>query len=77
LPARHLGAVSALEKESHPVVLYSGLALVPFIIAGSLIAPIWIAPLFNKFESMQDTALEAKILALADRAGIAGSRSSR
>jgi Zn-dependent protease with chaperone function len=54
--------------------LYSGLALIPFIIAGNLIAPIWIAPLFNKFEPMQDKALETRILALADRAGIDGSR---
>jgi Zn-dependent protease with chaperone function len=54
--------------------LYSALALVPFIIVGNLVAPIWIAPLFNRFGPMQDTALEAKILALADRAGIEGSR---
>jgi Zn-dependent protease with chaperone function len=54
--------------------LYSGVALIPFIIAGNLVGPIWIAPLFNKFEPMQDKALETKILALADRAGIEGSR---
>jgi len=54
--------------------LYSAVALIPFIIAGNLIAPIWIAPLFNKFEPMQDKALETRILALADRAGIEGSR---
>jgi Zn-dependent protease with chaperone function len=49
-------------------------ALLPFIVAGNLIAPIWIAPLFNRFGPMQDRALEAKILALADRAGIEGGR---
>lgn len=54
--------------------LYSAVALIPFIIAGNLIAPIWIAPLFNRFEPMQDKALETRILALADRAGIDGSR---
>jgi len=54
--------------------LYSALALVPFIIVGNLIAPIWIAPLFNRFGPMQDEALEARILALADRAGIEGGR---
>ena len=54
--------------------LYSALALVPFIIVGNLIAPIWIAPLFNRFGPMQDKALEARILALADRAGIEGGR---
>jgi STE24 endopeptidase len=54
--------------------LYSAVALIPFIVAGNLIAPIWIAPLFNRFGPMHDTALEAKILALADRAGIEGGR---
>jgi Zn-dependent protease with chaperone function len=54
--------------------LYSGVALIPFIIAGNLVAPIWIAPLFNTFEPMHDKALETRILALADRAGIEGSR---
>jgi len=37
-------------------------------------APVFIAPLFNDFGPMRDPALEAEILALADRAGIAGSR---
>src|SRR5947209_1936550 len=32
------------------------------------------APLFNRFGPMEDKALEAKILALADRAGIEGGR---
>jgi Zn-dependent protease with chaperone function len=54
--------------------LYSAVALVPFIIVGNLVAPIWIAPLFNTFGPMKDQALEAQILALADRAGIEGSR---
>lgn len=54
--------------------LYSAVALIPFIVAGNLIAPIWIAPLFNKFEPMRDKTLETRILALADRAGIEGSR---
>jgi Zn-dependent protease with chaperone function len=54
--------------------LYTALAAIPFIIVANLIAPIWIAPLFNRFEPMRDKALEARILALADRAGIEGSR---
>jgi STE24 endopeptidase len=54
--------------------LYTAAAAVPFIILTNLIAPIWIAPLFNRFEPMKDKALEARILALADRAGIDGSR---
>ncbi len=63
-----------LRKSPRRWWLYTGLALIPFIVVGSLIAPIWIAPLFNKFEPMRDKALEARILSLADRAGIEGSR---
>jgi Zn-dependent protease with chaperone function len=54
--------------------LYTGLALVPFIVVGNLVAPIWIAPLFNTFGPMKDKALEARILAMADRAGIENTR---
>jgi len=54
--------------------LYTAAAAVPFIIVANMVAPIWIAPLFNKFEPMHDKALEARILELADRAGIEGSR---
>ena len=48
--------------------------LVPFLLVVFLIAPLWIAPLYNDFGPMQDPALEAKILTLAERAGIEGSR---
>jgi Zn-dependent protease with chaperone function len=54
--------------------LYTGLAIVPFIVVTLLIAPIWIDPLFNDFGPMRDKALEARILATAERAGIEGSR---
>ena len=54
--------------------LYTAAAAIPFIVFANLVAPIWVAPLFNKFEPMRDKALEARILALADRAGIEGSR---
>jgi Zn-dependent protease with chaperone function len=39
-----------------------------------LVHPVWVAPLFNRFGSMQDHSLEARILALAEDAGIEGSR---
>jgi len=48
--------------------------MVPFLLFVSLISPIWIDPLFNTFGPMKNKALEANILALADRAGIQGSR---
>jgi len=63
-----------LRKSPRRWWLYTGLALVPFVIVGTLVAPIWIAPLFNTFGPMKDTALEARILALADRAGIENTR---
>ena len=63
-----------LRKSPRRWWLYTGFALIPFIVAGNLVAPIWIAPLFNRFEPMHDKQLEAQILAMADRAGIEGSR---
>jgi Zn-dependent protease with chaperone function len=48
--------------------------LVPFLLVVFLIEPLWIAPLYNDFGRMKDPALEEKILALADRAGIDGGR---
>ena len=54
--------------------LDSAVALIPFILVANLVAPLWIAPLFNTFEPMHDKALEARILAQAERAGIEGSR---
>jgi Zn-dependent protease with chaperone function len=47
---------------------------VPFAIAAVWLQPLFIAPLFNDFGPMQDKQLEARILALADRAGIEGGR---
>jgi STE24 endopeptidase len=54
--------------------LYAGLASAPIATFVLVISPIWIDPLFNDFHRMPDRALEARILALADRAGIPGSR---
>ena len=48
--------------------------LIPLLLAMFLIEPLWIAPLYNDFGPMKDPALEAKILTLADRAGIEGGR---
>jgi Zn-dependent protease with chaperone function len=63
-----------LRKSPRRWWLYTGLAMIPFIVVGNLVAPIWIAPLFNKFEPMRDKTLEAHILSMANRAGIEGSR---
>ena len=63
-----------LEKSPRRWWLYTGLLMVPFIAFSLLISPIWIDPLFNDFGPMKDKALEVKILALAERAGIEGGR---
>lgn len=63
-----------LRKSPRRWWLYTAAAAIPFIVFANLVQPIWIAPLFNTFAPMRDKALEAKILALADRSGIEGSR---
>jgi Zn-dependent protease with chaperone function len=54
--------------------LYAGLATAPIATFVLVVSPVWVDPLFNDFGPMQDRALEARILTLADRAGIPGSR---
>jgi STE24 endopeptidase len=54
--------------------LYAGLASLPLTALLLVIIPVWVDPLFNKYGPMADKVLESKILALAQRAGIAGSR---
>ena len=61
-----------LKKSPRRWWLYTGLAAVPVLIFTILVSPIWVAPLFNDFGPMKDTALEAKILDLAHRAGVEG-----
>ena len=63
-----------LRKSPRRWWLYTGLASVPLLAFLLFITPIWIEPLFNDFGPMKDKALESRILALADRAGIEGSR---
>ena len=54
--------------------LYVGLASLPITALLLLITPVWVDPLFNNYEPMEDKVLESNILALAQRAGIGGSR---
>ena len=63
-----------LRKSPRRWWLYTGLASIPLLAVLLFITPIWIEPLFNEFGPMKDKALEARILTLADRAGIEGSR---
>lgn len=63
-----------LKKSPRRWWLYSSLALMPIIIAGVWLTPIFIDPLYNKFGPMKNKPLEAQILATAQRAGIEGGR---
>src|SRR5581483_4974084 len=63
-----------LRKSPRRWWLYTGLLAIPFLFLVILIEPVFIDPLFNKFGPMRDKALEAKILNLAERAGIEGGR---
>jgi Zn-dependent protease with chaperone function len=54
--------------------LIMGLLSVPFLFATMLVTPLWIDPMFNEFGPMKDKALERRILDLAARAEIEGSR---
>ena len=63
-----------LRKSPNRWWLWTALIAVPVICFRILIQPVFIDPLFNDFGPMKDKALEQKILALADRAGIEGGR---
>ncbi len=54
--------------------LVLGSLSLPFLLFMALIKPIWIDPVFNDFGPMRDKALEARLLRMADRAGIEGGR---
>jgi STE24 endopeptidase len=54
--------------------LFTGLLILPFAGFSALIAPVVIDPLYNSFGPMKDKRLEAKIDALAHRAGIDGGK---
>jgi len=54
--------------------LYAGLASLPVMALLLVITPVWVNPLFNEYRPMTNQALESRILALAHRAGIEGSR---
>ncbi len=63
-----------LKKSPQRWWLYTALLIPPFLFFQMLITPVFIDPLFNTFGPMENKELEAKILALAERAGIEGSR---
>jgi STE24 endopeptidase len=54
--------------------LYAGLTTLPIATFVLVISPVWVDPLFNEFGPLDDRAMESRILTLAGRAGIPGSR---
>jgi Zn-dependent protease with chaperone function len=54
--------------------VWTSLVAIPIAFLLLMLTPVFIAPLFNDFGPMKDPSLEAEILALAERAGIEGSR---
>ena len=50
--------------------LYIGLLALPYIITTTLLSPVFIDPIYNKFSSISDKTLEQKILTLAEKSGI-------
>ncbi len=54
--------------------LWTGLLTAPLTVLAMIVAPVWIAPLFDEYGPMRDRALEARIHHLAARAGIPDSR---
>ncbi len=53
--------------------LWFSLGSIPLLILLVVIAPVFIAPMFNKFTPLENKELETKILTLASKAGIEGS----
>lgn len=63
-----------LEKSPRRWWIYLGALSAPLLALLLLVLPIWFDPLFNRFGPLTDETLETKILTLAERAGIEGSR---
>jgi len=63
-----------LARSPHRWWLWTSALALPFYTLTLLIAPLWIAPLFNKFGPMTDKVLESEVLAEAKRAGVEGAR---
>ena len=63
-----------LRKSPQHWWLYAGLATLPIAALMLVVTPVWVDPLFNEYQPMKDKVLEARVLTLAERAGIHGSR---
>lgn len=68
------GTLWFIRKSPERWWIWTSLVAVPIAFLLLMLWPVFIAPLFNDFGPMKDPTLEAEILALAERAGIEGSR---
>jgi STE24 endopeptidase len=62
-------AAFALRRAPRTWPLYCALGVFPFLVLGNLIAPLYIMPLFNRFEPLRGP-LEERLRALASRFGV-------
>jgi STE24 endopeptidase len=68
------GTLAFVRKSPERWWLWTSMVAIPIAFLLLMLTPVFIAPLFNDFGPMKDASLEAEILALAERAGIEGSR---
>jgi STE24 endopeptidase len=68
------GTLWFIRKSPERWWIWTSLLAIPIAFLLLMLTPVFIAPLFNDFGPMKDASLEAEILALAERAGIEGSR---
>jgi Zn-dependent protease with chaperone function len=54
--------------------LWIGVVAIPVMILVIVVVPVFVSPMFNKFEPLKDEALAQRILGMAQQAGIEGGR---
>jgi STE24 endopeptidase len=65
-----LGLYTVFKKAARTWWLWGSAVVIGFVIFTMAIAPVFIAPLFNKFEPLHDQALRQRILGMAHEQGI-------
>lgn len=67
-------AYAAIRRSPRRWWLWLGAGTLPVIAAAALLQPLVFEPAFNRFQPLRDAALRARIVDLAERAGIPGRR---
>ncbi len=67
-------AYKAMARFSRSWWIWVSAAFVPIMILVMIVVPVFVQPLFNKFEPLKDQALAERILGMARQAGIEGGR---